>query len=229
MRYLITGANRGIGLGLARLLAERGDDVIATARQPQQAAELSSLAREVDGRVDIRGLDVTDPDSVARFAESLGKTPIDVIINNAGRFSHVGNVGSLDFGLFLEDYEVNTLGPLRVVDAVIDNLRAGAGGIICNITSNLGSLTQNESGDFYAYRASKAALNMVTRSLAADLADDGIIAVAMHPGWVKTDMGGEAAEITIDESVEGIVSCLDKVKVGDSGAYLTWDGHELPW
>jgi NAD(P)-dependent dehydrogenase (short-subunit alcohol dehydrogenase family) len=228
MRYLITGANRGIGFGLTQAFAKRGDDVFATARRPDDADELQALAKSHPNVVIVQ-LDVASKSSGKVLAEAVGDEPIDVVINNAGRFSHIGSVGSFKFNGFLNDFTVNTVGPMRVVDAVLPNLRAADLAVVCNITSNLGSLEQNETGDFYAYRASKAALNMVTRSLAADLRDDGIIAFVLHPGWVKTDMGGANAEITRDESVSGILNVLDNIGPDDSGSYRAWNGDTLPW
>lgn len=229
MRYFVTGANRGIGLGVARRLVERGDEVFAAARSPGKAEALKRLASEFPNRVDIVQLDVQDPDSVAALDAAVGDTPIDVLLNNAGRFSHAGHVGDFDYELFIEDYEVNTLGPLRVTEALIENVASSDARVICNTTSNLASLTQNETGDFYAYRASKAALNMMTRTLAAELRPRGITVVSLHPGWVKTDMGGKNADIEVDESVSGIVARLDEMGPELSGTYVTWDGRQLPW
>jgi NAD(P)-dependent dehydrogenase (short-subunit alcohol dehydrogenase family) len=229
MRYMVTGANRGIGLEFARTLAGRGDEVVATARDPEDAVDLNALAADSNDRVRVLALDIADAESVEQFAAELGDTPIDVVINNAGRFTRSGSFDELDFDALFTDFEVNTVGTLRVIQAVLDNVRAGDSKVICNVTSKMGSISDNGSGGSYAYRISKAALNMGTRSLAMDLRDEGITAFVVHPGWVETDMGGPNAHITTQKSVDGLLEKVDNATLDDAGRFWEWNGNEIPW
>jgi NAD(P)-dependent dehydrogenase (short-subunit alcohol dehydrogenase family) len=225
---LITGANRGLGLEFARQYLRAGWTVIATARDPAAAKDLAALG---DG-LRIVPLDVTSAESVAALATALNGQPIDLLINNAG----VG-VG-LDGGPHLADLKidefehvlrVNAVGPVRVTQALLPNLRAGKGRTVVGITSTLGSITANRQGGFYGYRESKAALDMFVRSIAAELKDEGFTCVALFPGWVKTDMGGPDAQLTPEQSVTGMRRVLDGLKPEDSGKFLGFDGSKSPW
>jgi NAD(P)-dependent dehydrogenase (short-subunit alcohol dehydrogenase family) len=229
MRYLVTGANRGIGLEFVRTLAGRGDDVVATARRPDEAVDLNALAADSDGRVRVMQLDIADEASVEAFATELGDTPLDVVINNAGRYTRTGSFEALDFDSLYKDFEVNTVGTLRVTQAVLDNVRGGDAKVICNVTSKMGSIADNGSGGSYAYRISKAALNMGTRSLAMDLKNEGIIAFVVHPGWVETDMGGPNALISTQKSVDGLLDRIDNASLDDTGRFWEWNGNEVSW
>ncbi len=229
MRYLVTGANRGLGLEFARTLAGRGDELIATARDPEDAVELAALAAEHEGRVRVLQLDIGDADSVASFAAELGDTPIDVVINNAGRYTRSGGFDELDFESLYKDFTVNTVGTLRVSKAVLDNLRAGDRKLICNVTSKMGSIADNGSGGSYAYRISKTALNSGSRSMAWDLKDEGIIVFVVHPGWVVTDMGGPNALIDTRKSIDGMLEKIDNATMEDTGRFWEWNGNEIPW
>lgn len=220
---LITGANRGIGLELARQLSEHGWQVIGTARKPAAATELNALD------VKVLQLDVTDQGSVESLAESLQGQPIDMLVNNAGIFNVMWKLEDVDFDDFNRMIAVNTVGPIRVTQALIGNLRAGTGKTIVNVTSNLGSLAENTDAQFYGYRESKAALNMYTRSLAAELGPEGFTAISLHPGWVQTDMGGSQAPLTVVESVIGIRGVLENLTPSANGTYMTWEGKEMPW
>lgn len=229
MRYLVTGANRGIGLEFTRQLVARGDTVLATARQPEQAAALQSLAREHPDRLTIRPLDVTDPVSVAALGRALEGATLDVLLNNAGVGSESGRLGELDFDAIRHELEVNAYGPLRVVEAALPALLRGRTHVIVNLTSKMGSIDDNRSGGSYGYRMAKAALNMATRSLARDLADKGVVAFVIHPGWVKTDMGGPHALITPQHSVENMLRVIDGAGPEASGRFWEWNGKEVPW
>lgn len=221
---LITGANRGIGLELARQYSDAGWQVIGTARQPDRAMELASLnnARVVQ-------LDVTDQDSVVRLAEELSGQSIDLLINNAGILPMMRSVADIDIDQFEYVLAVNSTGPVRVTQALLPNLRTSQQKKIINITSNLGSITDNTNGGFYGYRESKSALNMFTRSLAAELRAEGFICIVMHPGWVQTDMGGANAPVPVQESATGIRSVVDNLAPEDSGKYWTFEGKQIPW
>jgi NAD(P)-dependent dehydrogenase (short-subunit alcohol dehydrogenase family) len=221
---LITGANRGLGLEFARQYSEAGWSVIGTARSPAKAVELRKL------EVRVLQLDVTDSQSVARLATDLEDHPIDLLINNAG-YANKGASGFED--LSFEGVErviaVNTLGPMRVTRALMPNLRLGKTKKIVHITSDLGSIAENDIGGFYGYRESKAALNMFNRSLAVDYRDEGFTCVVMSPGWVRTDMGGSEAPLSPEESIEGMRTVIDGLAIEDSGTYQRWDGQQRAW
>ena len=221
---LITGANRGIGLELARQYSEAGWNVIGTARNPDQATELANFSK-----THVVQLDVTDQESVVRLAHHIGGQPIDLLINNAGILPMMRTVADIDLDQFETILAVNSIGPVRVTQALLPNLRAGTQKKIINITSNLGSITDNTDGRFYGYRESKAALNMFTRSLAAELRPDGFICIVMHPGWVQTDMGGANAPVPVTESAQGIRSVVDNLTPADSGKYWTHRGEQMAW
>ncbi len=220
---LITGANRGLGLEFARQLQDAGAVVIGTARRPEEAAELSGLG------VRVEQLDVTDQASVEALAARLGDLPLDILLNNAGWFGSRGSAAELDPQVALQEYEVNCLGPLRVTQALLPALRRGQAKLVMNMSSGLGSIANNSRGGSPGYRASKAALNMLTATLAAELKDEGFIVVAMSPGWVQTDMGGERAELTPEVSVRGILATLAPLGPTDTGRFLNHDGSGLPW
>ena len=219
---LITGANRGIGLALAKAYRDAGETVIATARNPDAADELNHTGAEV------LPLDVTDASSVAALASALKGRAIDILINNAG----VGdrqNFGDLDYERFEYVLAANTLGPLRVLEALRENLKAGDRKVAANISSQLGSITNAESGGMLIYRTSKAALNMALRSAAPDLDADGITVVTLHPGWVSTDMGGSNAPVTPEESAAGLKRVIDGTRKSSELRFLDWQGNALPW
>ncbi|MFT7698912.1 MAG: NAD(P)-dependent dehydrogenase (short-subunit alcohol dehydrogenase family) [Candidatus Krumholzibacteriia bacterium] len=220
---VITGANRGLGLELARQLHAAGAQVIGTARKPEAAEELRKIG------VRVEQLDVADAASVAALAERLGDMKIDVLMNNAGIMPQRVQPSGVDLELMERVLAVNTTGPLRVSLALMPAMRRGEGKMIMNMSSGLGSITNNTNGAFADYRASKAALNMISRSQAAELAPEGFIVVSMSPGWVRTDMGGDQANLSPAESVEGILRTLAGLEASQSGGYFNHDGSELPW
>lgn len=220
---LITGANRGLGLELARQLHAAGATVIGTARRPEAAADLRAIG------VRVEQLDVADAASVAALADRLHGTPLAAVFNNAGIFAEHSGTETADPAAVLRIYDVNAVGPLRVTQALLPNLRLGDRKLVMNMSSGLGSIANNSRGGMLGYRASKAALNMITRTMAADLAEEEFVVVAMSPGWVRTDMGGEQAPLSPAESVAGILKTLTPLRAVDSGRYLNHDGTELPW
>ena len=220
---LVTGANRGLGLELARQLHEAGATVIGTARKPDKAEDLKELG------VRIVQLDVADAASVAAMAAQLEGVPVDAVLNNAGIFPQRESIEDTDPETALRVLTVNTVGPLRVVQALLPNLRAGEWKLIMNMSSGLGSIGNNTGGGMADYRASKAALNMLSRTMAAELGEDGFKVVAMSPGWVRTDMGGPQANLSPEESVEGILKVLAGLTGEDNGKYFNYDGRELDW
>jgi len=228
MQIVVTGASRGIGLELVRQYLGRGDAVVAACRSPDGATALHALGREHGDRLRVLACDVGDDDSVAAFAAALAGTAVDLLINNAG----VGDWAGLDAvntADALRVYNVNALGPLRVTRALLPNLRAGIGRKVAHITSGMGSIGDNSSGGAYAYRMSKAALNMASKSLAIDLADDGIVSVVINPGWVQTDMGGAGAPLAVQDSAEAMMARFDELTPAHTGAFLNWRGGEYAW
>ena len=220
--YLITGTNRGIGLEFARQLSERGERVIATARKPEKAKELAKLNLRVEA------LDVADGESVASLARRLDE-PIDVLIHNAA----VGSAGPGIDRILPKDveraFQVNALGPLRVTQALLPRLRAGQRKTIVAITSGLGSISGNQDGGWSAYRISKAALNQLVRTIAAELSGEKFISVAISPGWVRTDMGGSGAPLSPEESVRSMLHVIDRLRPSDNGRFLDRSGKDVPW
>ena len=227
---LITGANRGLGLEFARQYAADGWQVFATCREPDAARELRGLAAEHDGRIRILTMDVADDASVRAAAGALGAEVIDLLLNNSG----VGGpederLGRLDYAAWQGVLDVNTLGPMRVTEAFLDNVARSREKKVVTITSGMGSLADNTSGGSYAYRSSKAAVNMVMRSLAVDLAPRGITCVVINPGWVRTDMGGRSGRLSPAESIEAMRSVIASLKPEDSGKFMNYTGKAYPW
>ena len=216
---VITGANRGIGLELGRQFKKRGDDVVAACRE--SSGELAKLDVEV-----IEGVDVTDDGSVGELAEALGDRTVDVLVNCAGILSDE-SLSDLDFDRMRRQFEVNSLGPLRVTAALRGNL--GEGSKVAIITSRMGSIEDNTSGGRYGYRMSKTAVNMAGRSLAQDLREAGVAVVILHPGFVRTDMTGGQGLIDAPESAAGLIARIDELTLETSGSFRHTNGEELPW
>lgn len=225
---LITGANRGVGLELVRQYTAGGCRVHACCRNPAGADELRDVLSGHDGV--IHPLDVSNHQSIHDLSDALEGDPIDVLINNAGTFGgEHQSFGDTDYTAWAATLETNTFGPYRMVEALIDNLEAGQGARVINISSGMGSVTNYVRGGDYIYRTSKTALTMVTLNLSYDLKDRGIIFTAFHPGWVQTDMGGAAADITAEESAVSLKDSIDSLTSEQSGAYLNYDGSTIPW
>jgi len=221
--YLVTGANRGLGLEFARQLAARGEEVIATARRPEHCPELSGLG------VRVEVLDVTDRTSIRWLSGRLADTPLDVLILNAGMGGTGQSLGQLHEEELLRFFRINSLGPLFVLQAMLPALLKGSRKLVVGITSRMGSLADNGSGGYYGYRASKAALNMFFRSAAVDLLWKDISLLLLHPGWVRTDMGGEKAPLSPEESVRSMLKVIDTAGLDTSGRFLDYSGAEVPW
>lgn len=227
---LITGANRGLGLEFARQYAAAGWQVLATCRARDAAKDLQGLAAGNGGRLRILAMDVTDAASVRTAAGPVGSEAIDLLLNNAGVGSPKDqNIGSLDYEAWTRVLDVNTLGPMRVVEAFLENVAKSHLKQIVTITSGMGSLANNTSGGSYAYRTSKAAVNMVIRSLAIDLAPRGITCIVMDPGWVRTDMGGPDGKLSPAESVTAMRSVIASLGPADSGKCLSYSAKSNPW
>jgi NAD(P)-dependent dehydrogenase (short-subunit alcohol dehydrogenase family) len=222
---LITGANRGIGLEFARSFAADGWTVHACCRQPDKAAGLKALA----GEVAVHRLDVSDGLQVAGLARELADRPVDLLLNNAGIYGPRTGFGETDYDEWAPVFQVNTMAPLRMVERFVKQVARSERRLIVNISSRMGSIGDNSAGGGYIYRSSKAALNMVVKSLAVDLAGRGITVVAFHPGWVQTDMGGPEAAITAAESVAGMRAVIERLEPADNGRFFDYDGSEIPW
>ena len=215
---LVTGCNRGIGLELVRQLHARGDTVIGVCRNASQ--ELLDLGIRV-----IEGINVSAGDDVARLRDAIGDEPIDVLINNAGILKR-DRFGELDYDEMLEQYAVNTLGPLRVTEALARNLREGSK--VAIVSSRVGSIEDNGSGGNWGYRASKAAVNMVGINLMHELRPRGISIALLHPGLVATDMTGKHG-IPPAASAGGLIARIDELSIGNTGTFWHAEGYELPW
>ncbi len=236
-RVLITGAGRGIGLELARQYAERGDRVLAGCRDIERAPDLRALVDQHSGHVSVLPLEVTDHASLAAALRQAHEEveALDVLINNAAANPGDTTVDGPDGQQLLDDrstldvFTTNVVAPVRVAQAFLTLLTAGATPRVVNISSGAGSLTYNTKGGDYSYGASKAALNMVTRTYAWNVRDQGITAVMIDPGWVKTDMGGLDADLEPEESGRGLVTVIDSLTLQDTGRFLRYDGSEVPW
>ena len=219
MNAVITGANRGIGLELARILAERGDTVYAVCRH--SSPELDALSVRV-----IDDVDVSDERSVESLVGRLGGEPIDLLVNNAGILSGE-SLAKLDWERIRRQFEVNTLGPLRVTAALVPSMRKGSK--VGIVSSRVGSLTDNTSGGMYGYRMSKAAVNMAGVNLSHDLKPKGIAVFVLHPGYVRTGMTGGTGNTDARTAARGLLERLDNLGLESTGTFWHAEGYALPW
>ena len=226
---VITGANRGIGLELTDQYLADGWQVHACCRQPQSANSLDDLAS--NPALAIHKLDVRDTQSISMLSHALADTPIDLLINNAGISTdrQRQDFGAIDYEDWSHVLDVNTLGPYRVSIALTNQVANSERRQMVNISSALGSIERYTTGGHYIYRSSKAALNMVTVNLAHDLRSRGITVLSVHPGWVRTDMGGSNADISTQTSAAGLRRLIGNTTIEDSGRFFSWDGSALPW
>ncbi len=227
---LITGTNRGIGLEFARQYAAEGWRVHACCRHPAKAADLKRLAGGADGRVCVHALDVTDHGAIDALARALKKESLDLLINNAGTYGpSAQSIARMNYAGWAETLAVNVMAPMRMAQAFLNRLAAGEQKKIVAMSSIMGSLRDSPPVGNYAYRSSKAALNMTVRSTAIDLRAKGMIVVAMHPGWVRTRMGGESAPLTPEQSVTAMRRTIAGLTPADNGKFLDNQGRPLPW
>ena len=230
---LITGANRGLGLGHVKafLAAPSAPKVIAAVRAPKEADELNALATDAGpSRLQILAYDAADRDAPATVRAAIGDSPIDILFNNAGVAGGLKqSLGDLDPDAFLDTVAINALAPILLTRALADNIAASGRKLVANQSSRMGSIADNGSGGMYAYRASKAALNMATKSLANDLRPRGISVIALHPGWVRTRMGGSGAPLSPEDSVAAQQKILARADLQDSGSFFDITGEPLPW
>ena len=226
---LITGANRGIGLELTEQFAEDGWQVLACCRNPADAEQLQALTKR-DLAIELNALDVTNYEQMAALADQLGNRPIDILLSNAGIYGSKGvGFGEVDAQEWRQVLEVNTIAPLMLVQTFVEQVAASQQKLVAVISSKVGSIADNSSGGSYIYRSSKTAVNQVVKSLSIDLAGRDITVISLHPGWVKTDMGGRNAEISTDESVSGLKSILQSAGLAQSGQFIEFNGSSIPW
>ena len=228
---LISGANRGIGLEFTRQLLARGEHVIAACRHPGKATALNALAGEHPGRLHVLPLDVADPKSRASLVHDLplvlGDDRLDLLVNNAGVLHSGERFGHVEAAILEDSFRTNAIGPFLLAQALAPLLADGA--VVANLSSILGSIASTQRFGTPSYAMSKAAQNMATRLLAHALAPRGIVVVALHPGWVQTDMGGDGAQVAPTDAVAGLLRTIDGLTADDSGGYRDWQGGTLPW
>lgn len=243
---LITGANRGIGLELVKQFLSLPDPpkhIFATCRNPDASQDLNELAAKHPS-VHVHKFDAVDYASYPALVQWIQKTVngegLNLLINNAGQFSKLEDLASVTREAMLSDFEVNAVAPLRLSQDLLPLLKEAAAssaieGLSCskaaiiNISSRIGSIDDNTSGGYYSYRTSKAAQNMITKSLSVNLKADGILALALHPGWVQTEMGGKSAPINTVTSVTGMLKVMAEQKTEDTGKFIAYDGVALLW
>jgi len=228
---VLIGANRGLGLGFARYLLQAGYDLHATIRNPDSCHELRAVGEtSPSGNLVLHTLDVANCDSRRAFCDQLDVGAIDLLIHNAGIYgpSQVP-LGTIDVETWQQILWVNTIAPVMCVQELLPRLRAANGAKVALLTSRVGSIADNQSGAGYYYRSSKAGLNAAGRSLALDLAAEGIHVLLLHPGWVRTDMGGENAPLEVPESIDGMMEQIDQLSAENSGQFVDWSGTQIPW
>ena len=226
---LITGCNRGLGLEMARQYAADGWQVHACCRHPAQAEDLQALAAQTPA-IKLHTLDISDDRQITALAQALDGTAIDLLINNAGVYGPKGlTLAELDRQTWQLVLDINTISPVLLTRAFLPHLLAGEGKKIAFLSSKMGSLDDNTSGGSYLYRSGKSALNQMAKSLSIDLAEEGIAVVALHPGWVLTDMGGPNALITAQQSVAGMRQVIDQLNADTSGSFIAFDGQLIGW
>lgn len=237
MKVLITGGSRGIGLEFVRQLAMREDKIFVGVRNPDKSPNLASLQKKYKNLIHVFPLDVSSKESILEAFDRISRqtSSLDLLINNAGIISgtdkkglHTVPLGELHTEDLVKVFKVNSIAPILITERFLPLLERGSSPKVINVTSRLGSITLSNGG-YLSYRASKAALNMFTKSIAPELRSKGIIAVVIHPGWVRTEMGGPGAPLTPEESVSGMLSVIDRLSVKDAGKFLDYQGNELPW
>ncbi len=230
-RILVTGAARGIGFEFVRRFLARGDRVFAAVRRPDSNAHWAELAASHPGRLIVLKLDVAELDHMAAFAHTLSEhtDALDLLINNAGQLPSGERFGHIQPGDLEETFRINAAAPLLLTQALAPMLARGNLSKVLNISSELASIAQRKAFSTPSYCISKAALNMATRLMAFELAARGVMCTAAHPGWVKTDMGGTNAPLTIEESVRALIGFIDRMTPEHNGGLFESDGQRLPW
>lgn len=234
---MITGANRGLGLGYAQGFASRNWRVLACCRQPDQAEALTQLQAAQGATVSTHALDVTDHAAVDALAHELRDVSLDLLINNAGTFGPLPamegmsyqTLEAMDYGIWRDMLELNVLGVFKMTSAFLPALTAGGGGAIINLSSDLGSIANNRFGSSHAYRSSKVAVNMLTKGWALELADRNVVVISMAPGWVRTDLGGEKADLNVADTMAAQFQWITDLKAEHSGRFLDRNGEDVAW
>jgi NAD(P)-dependent dehydrogenase (short-subunit alcohol dehydrogenase family) len=226
---LVTGSNRGIGLEWCRQYAEAGWRVFATCRRPEAAEELQELAGRYP-EFSVHRLDVTQDEAVQELRTELQHESIDVLVNNAGvYFEKYVSIEEIRFETWMQTFEVNTIGPMRVAEALLEQVARSERRLIVNMTSHMGSIAEIEAPGDYYYRSSKAALNAAMKGLSIALKERGVGVMLLHPGWVRTRMGGRNAPIMPAESVTGMRSLAENFGMNMTGRFFRYNGSEIPW
>ena len=226
---LVTGANRGLGIEFVEQYINEGNDVIATYRNENSSMDLIEMGNE-RSNLKLLQLDVSSNKSLNSFAENLGDSPIDIFINNAGVYGpRNSSFGNVDEENWIPAIKINAIAPILLTQLIIKNIRSGADKKLIYITSKMGSIDDNKGGGAYVYRSSKTALNAVVKSLSVDLENEGMTVALIHPGWVKTDMGGPNALIDKDTSVRGMIEVISNLDISSTGNFYNYDGSIIPW
>ena len=229
-KILVTGANRGLGLGLVKKFLKNNEKVICTTRNISKSKELILCKKKYNDNLEICELDLLDKESPNILSNFLGNEPIDLFINNAGVIGHSAqHFKSVSLNHWLDVLKVNLIAPLLITQSIIKNIEKSSERKIYFISSKVGSIEDNKSGGMYIYRSSKTALNQVVKSLSIDLKPLGISVISLHPGWVRTEMGGPNALISVEESVNGMVDVISNTSIVNSGEFINYDGTRLPW
>jgi NAD(P)-dependent dehydrogenase (short-subunit alcohol dehydrogenase family) len=235
MKVLITGANRGLGLEFVKQYLNRGEEIIATCRNPEGSNSLQKLSQTFDNNLNIYKMDVGNQNSINDAYEVIKKdsNSIDVLINNAGiisggrnRYHALGNLYTEDIGRV---FQINSIAPVLVLEKFLPLLKKGQDPKVVNISSRMGSITLKSGTSTYSYDASKAALNMFSKALAPSLKKEKVSIIIFHPGWVKTDMGTNSAPLSPKDSIKGMIKVIDEFKSSDSGKFVDWEGNKVPW
>ena len=226
---LVTGANRGLGIEFVEQYLNKGYEVIATYRNENSSMDLIEMGNE-RSNLKLLQLDVSSKKSLNSFAKNLGNLPIDIFINNAGVYGpRNSSFGNVDEENWIPAIKVNAIAPILLTQLIIKNIRAGADKKLIYITSKMGSIDDNKGGGAYVYRSSKTALNSVVKSLSVDLENEGMTVALIHPGWVKTDMGGPNAIIDREISVRGMTEVISNLDISSTGNFYNYDGSIIPW
>jgi len=227
---LVTGANRGIGLGLVAYLLASGNELVATWRNFSKSSDLQSLKSKYTNTLSVIEIDFLNANAALEISEHLKDQPIDIFINNAAVMGPIPQtIETVSPKLWSEVLNLNLVTPLLITQKILKNIRNGKDKKLFFMSSKVGSITDNSRGGMYIQRSSKTALNQVVKSLSIDLSSEGILAIALHPGWVKTRMGGENALITVEKSVSGMVAIMAKANKYDTGKFFNYDGTSIPW
>ena len=227
---LITGANRGLGLGLVKKYLENNEKVFCTTRNISKSKELKLLKEKHTNNLEICELDLLDKDSPNILSNFLVNKPIDLFINNAGVIGQSAqHFKSISLNPWIEVLKVNLIAPLLITQSIIKNIEKSSEKRIYILSSKVGSIEDNKSGGMYVYRSSKTALNQIVKSLSIDLKPIGISVISLHPGWVRTEMGGPNALMSVEESVNGMFGVISNTNISNSGQFINYNGTEIPW